>query len=221
MKLRAALEQYISLKKSLGFRFETARRILMAFSRALGDVSMGGVEPTAVRNISGWAGWGWSCDRHLGPKMANPPLLLSVCASSRSGTPISFAPSAAEGQHGLHSLHLHRSRVVAIVGSHHPTASSRPHAKHASRLAPTPLRRRFAHQRSAPTGRCGRGPEGSPAACTVQQVFQNEAGADRATLGPRVDKIRGQASSSLRFPSAFLPDQTRCPNQLLCHRPNL
>jgi integrase/recombinase XerD len=49
MKLHAALEQYITLKKSLGFRFETARRILMAFGRALGEVNMGEVEPTAVR----------------------------------------------------------------------------------------------------------------------------------------------------------------------------
>lgn len=49
MKLRAALEQYITLKKSLGFRFETARRILMAFSRALEEVNMGEVKPTAVR----------------------------------------------------------------------------------------------------------------------------------------------------------------------------
>ena len=49
MKLPTPLEQYIILKMSLGFRFETARRILMAFSRALGEVNLAEVEPTAVR----------------------------------------------------------------------------------------------------------------------------------------------------------------------------
>lgn len=49
MKLHLAIVQYVTLKKSLGFRFDTARRILMAFSRAMGKVSFGDIKPPAVR----------------------------------------------------------------------------------------------------------------------------------------------------------------------------
>jgi integrase/recombinase XerD len=49
MKLSQAIEHYISLKQSLGFRFATDSRILKAFSQAMGKVSVGQVEPTSVR----------------------------------------------------------------------------------------------------------------------------------------------------------------------------
>jgi len=51
MKLHPVIEQYISLKKSLGFRFDTSRRVLMAFSRAMGDVGLGDIKPPAVRGF--------------------------------------------------------------------------------------------------------------------------------------------------------------------------
>jgi integrase len=49
MKLHTALDQYITLKRSLGFRFVTAGRILMAFSKAVGKVNLGDVEPVVAR----------------------------------------------------------------------------------------------------------------------------------------------------------------------------
>lgn len=45
MKLHPVIEQYISLKKSLGFRFDSSRRVLMAFSLAMGDVGLGDIKP--------------------------------------------------------------------------------------------------------------------------------------------------------------------------------
>jgi hypothetical protein len=49
MKLRCAVEQYILLKQSLGFRFRIQSYTLRAFSRAMGKVSVGEVKPTAAR----------------------------------------------------------------------------------------------------------------------------------------------------------------------------
>jgi hypothetical protein len=41
MKLRRAIEKYVLLKRSLGFRFRIQSYTLRAFSRAMGNVSMG------------------------------------------------------------------------------------------------------------------------------------------------------------------------------------
>src|ERR1035438_8622466 len=49
MKLRQAVEHYIRLKQSLGFRFATDSQILKAFSQAMGQVRVGQVKPTSVR----------------------------------------------------------------------------------------------------------------------------------------------------------------------------
>jgi site-specific recombinase XerD len=51
MKLRHAIESYIRLKQSLGFRFATDRQILKAFSRFMGKVRIGQVKPTSVRRF--------------------------------------------------------------------------------------------------------------------------------------------------------------------------
>jgi len=49
MKLPQAVEQYLTLKQSLGLRFGAERQILQAFSRAMGRSSLGQVRPSAVR----------------------------------------------------------------------------------------------------------------------------------------------------------------------------
>jgi len=49
MKLRQIIEQYITLKQSLGFRFRTETRILKGFAEAMGKASMGQVSPVTVR----------------------------------------------------------------------------------------------------------------------------------------------------------------------------
>lgn len=49
MKLHQAVEHYITLKQSLGFRFHTESRILKAFSKGMGKVSAGRIKPRAVR----------------------------------------------------------------------------------------------------------------------------------------------------------------------------
>lgn len=49
MKLHQAVEHYLSLKQSLGFRFATDTRILWAFSQAMGQVRVGQVKPSSVR----------------------------------------------------------------------------------------------------------------------------------------------------------------------------
>jgi integrase/recombinase XerD len=49
MKLRGAVEQYILLKQSLGFRFRMQSCILRAFSRAMGKVSVGQVKRASAR----------------------------------------------------------------------------------------------------------------------------------------------------------------------------
>jgi integrase len=49
MKLRHLIEQYVTLKQSLGFRFRTEKRILQGFGHALGKVTLGQVSPAAVR----------------------------------------------------------------------------------------------------------------------------------------------------------------------------
>jgi len=54
MKLRQAVEHYISLKQSLGFRFATDSQILKAFSQAMGLVRVGQVRPRPFALI--WMG---------------------------------------------------------------------------------------------------------------------------------------------------------------------
>ena len=49
MTLHKAVEQYIALKRSLGFRFHADRVILTAFNKAMGTVPLGQVKPGAVR----------------------------------------------------------------------------------------------------------------------------------------------------------------------------
>jgi integrase/recombinase XerD len=49
MKLRQAVEQYITLKQSLGFRFHTEKQILKAFGQAMVKSSLGQIQPKAVR----------------------------------------------------------------------------------------------------------------------------------------------------------------------------
>ena len=49
MKLHRAIEQYIGLKTSLGFRFHTDSVILRAFRRAMGWIDLGQVKPSRVR----------------------------------------------------------------------------------------------------------------------------------------------------------------------------
>jgi len=49
MKLQPAMEQYVTLKQSLGFRFHTENQILKAFSKAMGKSSLGQIKPTVVR----------------------------------------------------------------------------------------------------------------------------------------------------------------------------
>ena len=49
MKLHTAIEQYIGLKTSLGFRFRADSVILRAFRRAMGWIDLGQVKPSRVR----------------------------------------------------------------------------------------------------------------------------------------------------------------------------
>ena len=49
MKLCHVIEQYVTLKQSLGFRFRTERRILQGFGQAMGKITLGQVRPVAVR----------------------------------------------------------------------------------------------------------------------------------------------------------------------------
>jgi len=49
MTLSKAVEQYITVKRSLGFRFQTESVILAAFSKAIGTVHLGQIKPGAVR----------------------------------------------------------------------------------------------------------------------------------------------------------------------------
>jgi site-specific recombinase XerD len=49
MKLHTAIEKYIGLKISLGFRFHADSVILRAFRRAMGSVKLGDVKPARVR----------------------------------------------------------------------------------------------------------------------------------------------------------------------------
>ena len=49
MKLRQAVEHYLRLKQSLGFRFATDSQILKAFSQTMGQDKVGQVEPTSGR----------------------------------------------------------------------------------------------------------------------------------------------------------------------------
>ena len=49
MKLRRAIERYILLKQSLGFRFRIQSYTLRAFCRAMGNVNVGQIKPAAAR----------------------------------------------------------------------------------------------------------------------------------------------------------------------------
>ena len=49
MKLVQAVAQYITLKQSLGFRFQGQSIILKAFCRTMGNIRVGQVKPAAVR----------------------------------------------------------------------------------------------------------------------------------------------------------------------------
>jgi integrase len=49
MKLCHVIEQYVTLKQSLGFRFRTERRILRGFGQAMGKITLGQISPVAVR----------------------------------------------------------------------------------------------------------------------------------------------------------------------------
>src|ERR1022692_1616757 len=51
MKLRRAVEQYIRLKQALGFRFRVQSYTLRAFSRAMGEVSVGQVKLATARTF--------------------------------------------------------------------------------------------------------------------------------------------------------------------------
>lgn len=56
MKLHSVLKQYLTLKKSLGFRFHTESQILGAFGSAMGKVSLGRIKPAAGRAFLGGQG---------------------------------------------------------------------------------------------------------------------------------------------------------------------
>lgn len=49
MTLHHAVEQYVQVKRSLGFRFHAENVILTAFTKAMGNVSLSQVKPRAVR----------------------------------------------------------------------------------------------------------------------------------------------------------------------------
>ena len=49
MTLHQAVEQYVTLKQSLGFRFHGETVILTAFSKDMGKVRLGRVRPKSVR----------------------------------------------------------------------------------------------------------------------------------------------------------------------------
>jgi hypothetical protein len=49
MKLVQTVTQYITLKQSLGFRFQSERIILKTFCRTMGKIRMDQVKPVAVR----------------------------------------------------------------------------------------------------------------------------------------------------------------------------
>lgn len=49
MKLHQVIEQYLTLKQSLGFRFQTETRILKGFGKAMGNARLSQVSPVAVR----------------------------------------------------------------------------------------------------------------------------------------------------------------------------
>src|SRR5580704_7048073 len=51
MNLHRATEAFIHLKQSLGYRFRTESYILRAFSKRMGNVSMGQVKSRAVRTF--------------------------------------------------------------------------------------------------------------------------------------------------------------------------
>ena len=56
MKLAQAVRDYIALKQSLGSRFHTEATALKAFSKALGEVAIGDVEPHRVASYLAGSG---------------------------------------------------------------------------------------------------------------------------------------------------------------------
>ena len=50
MKLAQALDEYLSLKQSLGFRYRSEGVILRSFGKTMGPVSLGDITPTDVRS---------------------------------------------------------------------------------------------------------------------------------------------------------------------------
>lgn len=64
MRLHEAIEQYLALKQSLGFRYRSESKILRAFSRAMGDIGTGQAKPKVVRAFldgSGPVTRNWIC----------------------------------------------------------------------------------------------------------------------------------------------------------------
>ncbi len=49
MRLQHAIEQYLTLKQSLGFRYRSESKVLKAFGRAMGRINAGQAKPKAVR----------------------------------------------------------------------------------------------------------------------------------------------------------------------------
>ena len=90
MKLRGAVEQYILLKQSLGFRFRMQSCILRAFSRAMGKVSVGQVKRASARAYLDGHG---PVTEYLGPKMEHFARLLRLRdhPGYSSSLPVAFA----------------------------------------------------------------------------------------------------------------------------------
>ena len=64
MRLQQALEQYLTLKQSLGFRYRSESKVLKAFGRAMGRINAGQAKPKAVRAFldgGGAATRNWIC----------------------------------------------------------------------------------------------------------------------------------------------------------------
>ena len=51
MKLVAAVESYIALRRSLGSVFDAESRILRCFGSSLGEICLDGIDPTCGSNL--------------------------------------------------------------------------------------------------------------------------------------------------------------------------
>ncbi len=51
MNLQAAINSYVSLKRSLGAVFAAETRILRSFGRAVGDIPVDAIDPEACRTF--------------------------------------------------------------------------------------------------------------------------------------------------------------------------